>query len=107
MEIFDGIGAAPAARLARRRLRELGVSGVRRGPRPETRANPLGLTQRQVEVLALLAEGLTNTEIAERLFVSPKTVDHHVSAVLTKLDVSSRREAAALAVELGIAGSTS
>ncbi len=102
LDVFDGIGAAPVARLVRRRLRELGVSGVRRGPRPETRANPLGLTQRQVEVLELLAEGLTNTEIADRLFVSPKTVDHHVSAVLMKLDVPSRREAAAMAVELGI-----
>jgi DNA-binding NarL/FixJ family response regulator len=62
----------------------------------------VGLTHRQLEVLQLLAAGLTNAEIAARLFVSPKTVDHHVSAVLMKLEVGSRHDAAAAAVEMGL-----
>jgi DNA-binding NarL/FixJ family response regulator len=78
------------------RLRELGIR-VPSGPREATRANPAGLTARQAEVLALLGEGLTNAEIAERLVVSPRTAEHHVAAVLTKLGASSRREAARLA----------
>jgi DNA-binding CsgD family transcriptional regulator len=104
LEILDGLGAAPAARLTRRRLKELGVHAVPRGPRPQTRSNPWGLTQRQFEVLELLAAGMTNAEIAAELFVSPKTVDHHVSAVLLKLEVKSRHEAAAVAGETGLAG---
>ena len=102
LEVFDELGAAPVAALVRRSLRELGVQGIPRGPRRDTRANPAGLTPRQVDVLKLLAEGLTNAEIAETLFVSPKTVDHHVSAVLAKLAVSSRREAATMARDMGL-----
>ena len=102
LEILEGLGATPAARLVRAKLQALGVRNVPRGPLPSTRANPAGLTGRQLEVVELLIEGLTNAEIAERLFVSPKTVDHHVSAVLTKLEASSRREAARIAVELGL-----
>ena len=86
------------------RLRDRGVRGVPRGPRPRTSENPSGLTAREVEVLALLTEGLRNVEIAERLVVAPKTVDHHVSAVLRKLRVRTRAEAAAEAVRLGLAG---
>ena len=80
-------------------MRELGIR-VPQGPREATRANPAGLTARQLEVLALLAEGLTNAEIAERLVVSPRTVEHHVAAVLTKLGATTRREAARRAAEL-------
>jgi DNA-binding CsgD family transcriptional regulator/tetratricopeptide (TPR) repeat protein len=104
IEELRRLGARPAVGILARRLRERGVRGVPRGPRPRTSENPSGLTTREVEVLALLAEGLRNAEIAERLVVAPKTVDHHVSAVLRKLDVRTRGEAAAEAVRLGLAG---
>ncbi|GAA2847744.1 AAA family ATPase [Pseudonocardia halophobica] len=94
LEILDGLGARPAAARVRGALRGLGVRQVRRGARAATRAHPAGLTPRQAEILALVAEGRTNTEIAERLVLSIRTVDHHVSAVLAKLGVGSRREAA-------------
>jgi DNA-binding CsgD family transcriptional regulator len=96
------LGARPAAAQVSRRLRERGARGVQRGPRPSTRANPGGLTDREVEVLTLVSEGLTNAEIAGRLFLSEKTVGHHVSAILRKLDVRTRSEASAEAVRLGI-----
>lgn len=102
LEILDGLQAAPAAAKLRRQLRGMGVHGIPRGPRQETRSHPAGLTPRQVEVLELVAEGLTNADIADRLFVSPKTVDHHVSALLMKLEVSSRQEAAAIAHDRGL-----
>ena len=88
---LDALRAEPAAALARDRLRELGVR-FRSLPKPETRANPAGLTQRQLDVLELVADGLTNAEIAARLNLSVRTVDHHVAAVLDKLGVRSRRE---------------
>jgi len=94
LEILDGLGALPAGAMVRRSLRAMGASAVPRGPRPATRANPGGLTGRQVDVLKLIAAGLTNAEIADRLYISAKTVDHHVSAILNKLGVATRREAA-------------
>jgi DNA-binding CsgD family transcriptional regulator/tetratricopeptide (TPR) repeat protein len=94
LRTLEELGATAAADLVRGRLRRLGVTRLPRRPRPETRANPSGLTDRQLEVLALLAEGLTNAEIADRLVVSVRTVDHHVAAILAKLGVGSRREAA-------------
>jgi DNA-binding CsgD family transcriptional regulator len=102
LTMFDRLGARPAADRLRRQLRERGVRSIPRGPRPTTRALPAGLTARQLEVLRLLANGGTNAEIAEALVISPKTVDHHVSAVLSKLDVRTRREAARAARDLGI-----
>jgi len=96
------LGARPAAAIVTRRLRERGVRSVPRGPRPQTRENPAGLTARELEVLALLADGLRNAQIAQRLVVSEKTVDHHVSAILRKLDVRTRGEASAVAVRLGL-----
>lgn len=99
-EIFDRLGAKPAASLAAARLRELGER-VPRGPRSTTRHHPAGLTAREDEILALIAEGLTNAEIASALFISEKTVEHHVSRVLMKLDAPTRRDAARAAQRLG------
>jgi DNA-binding CsgD family transcriptional regulator len=98
------LGAQPAATIVARRLRERGARGLPRGPRPATRENPANLTARELDVLGLVAQGLRNAEIAERLFLSEKTIDHHVSAILRKLDVRTRGEASAEAVRLGLAG---
>jgi DNA-binding NarL/FixJ family response regulator len=102
---FERLGAQPAITQAVHRLRALGVHdapAVRRGPRATTQANPAGLTQREVEVLALVAAGLRNPEIAERLYLTPKTVSHHLTAVYAKLGVATRIEAARAATQLGI-----
>lgn len=99
---LQALGAAATAAVVARRLRERGVRGLTRGPRQSTRENPAGLTKRQCEVLELLAGGLRNAEIAERLFLSERTVDRHVSAVLQKLSVRTRAEAGAKAVRLGL-----
>jgi DNA-binding CsgD family transcriptional regulator/tetratricopeptide (TPR) repeat protein len=97
LTVLDQLGAVPAAQILRKRMRENGVRGVPRGSRTSTRGNPLGLTRREAEILGLLSEGLRNSAIAKRLFVSTKTIDHHVSAILAKLGVSSRAEAVAMA----------
>jgi DNA-binding CsgD family transcriptional regulator len=101
LALLDQLGATAAASACRRRLRRAGVP-VPRGPRAATRSNPGRLTDRQLEVLGLLAEGRTNTEIAARLVVSPRTVDNHVAALLRRLDVRSRRELAEAAARLGL-----
>jgi len=100
--IAHALGARPLARLVARRLQGLGLR-VPRGPRQTTRSNRAGLTGRQLEVLALLREGLTNAEIADRLVVSQRTAEHHVAAVLQKLRASTRRDAVRRASELELA----
>jgi DNA-binding CsgD family transcriptional regulator/tetratricopeptide (TPR) repeat protein len=104
LEELQRLGARPAASIVARRLRERGAQGLPRGPRPGTQQNPANLTSRQVEVLELVAQGLRNADIAARLFLSERTVAHHVSAILRKLEVPSRGEASAAAVRLGLAG---
>ena len=99
---FQRLGGVPATRSVTQRLRSAGVRKIARGPRRSTMNNPGLLTARQVEILKLLADGLTNAEIAARLYITPKTVAHHVSAVLGKLGVRSRRQAAAEAARLGV-----
>jgi DNA-binding CsgD family transcriptional regulator len=100
-ERFDCLGARPAATLTAKRMRSLGVA-VPRGVRRSTRDNPAGLTAREMEVLQLISQGLHNSEIAADLVVSPKTVEHHVSAVLRKLGVNDRRSASRMAGSIGI-----
>ncbi|SDT79400.1 ATP-binding protein [Actinoplanes derwentensis] len=102
VRILDSLDAVPAAARVRARLRELGVTRIPRGPQPATRGNPAGLTGRQTQVLGLLAEGLSNPEIAARLVLSVRTVDAHVAAILAKLSVTSRREAVLRARERGL-----
>ncbi|GGO13157.1 ATP-binding protein [Micromonospora parathelypteridis] len=102
LRILDGLGAVAVARRIRADLRGRGMARVPRGPRPATAAHPTGLTARQREVLALLVDGLSNAEIAARLSLSTRTVDHHVSAVLGKLAVPSRGQAAATARRQGL-----
>jgi ATP/maltotriose-dependent transcriptional regulator MalT len=102
LELFDRLGARPDLERLRQRLRAEGVRHIPRGPRPSTRGNPLGLTAREAEIAALLARALTNARIGARLHISPKTVDHHVSAILGKLGVATREEAGRVAVKLGL-----
>jgi len=103
--IFDDLGARPAARFVRQRLRALGVRSIPVGPRSATRAHPVGLTRREHEVLDLVVAGRTNAEIAARLVIARKTVDHHVSAVLAKLGAADRGAAALQARRLGLVSS--
>ena len=98
-----GLEARPAAAIVARRLRDRGVMSLPRGPRATTRQNQYGLTAREVEVLALLNEGLQNSQIAGRLVVSVKTAEHHVEAILRKLGAKTRADARATATSLGIA----
>ena len=102
LDVLQELGARPRAAMVARRLRERGARVVPRGPRPATRANPAGLTARELDVLALLGEDLRNAEIADRLVISPKTVDHHVSSILTKLAVENRRDAVSAAAAIGL-----
>jgi DNA-binding CsgD family transcriptional regulator/tetratricopeptide (TPR) repeat protein len=103
LAVLDDLGARATAAAARRRMKELGMTSIPRGPRAATRAAPAGLTPREQQVLALLSQGLPDREISRRLFISERTVHHHVSAVLAKVGVSSRTAAAREAARLGIA----
>jgi DNA-binding CsgD family transcriptional regulator len=104
LDELQHLGARPAAAIVARRLRSRGATGLPRGPRPTTEVNPVGLTAREMEVLALVAQGLRNAEIADRLVLAAKTVDHHVSAILRKFDVRTRGQASAEAIRLGLIG---
>jgi len=99
---FQRLGARPAAAAIARRLRELGVRDVPRGPRAQTERHPAHLTRREAEVLTHLGQGESNAAIATRLHLSEKTVHHHVTAILRKLGVSNRRQAAVEATRRGL-----
>ena len=105
LDILDRLGAVPAAARLRREMRAKGARSVPRGPIAETRANAAGLTRRQIDVLELLSAGMTNPEIAERLCISGKTAEHHVSAILARFDAATRREAVAAARKAGLLAS--
>jgi DNA-binding CsgD family transcriptional regulator len=100
--ILESLGATATLAALREHLRAGGMRGVPRGPRTTTAANPAGLTKREMDVLLLLAKGLPNAEIARQLVRSEKTIDHHVSAILSKLAVRTRTEAASTAHRLGL-----
>lgn len=93
LTVFESLGASPASRALRKQFRAHGIKGVPRGARATTQSNQYGLTKREAEVLSLLSRGMRNAAIARALFVSHKTVDHHVSSILGKLGVPSRGEA--------------
>ncbi len=103
LSIFEALGARPAAARLRRELARQGIRTVPRGPRPSTRAHPGGLTRREAEIAELLSRQASNAEIGQSLGISPKTVDHHVSSILAKLDVPSRHHVAQ-ALERSLAG---
>lgn len=98
LEIFERHGARPIIEKLKQKMRAQGAH-IPRGPRPATRENPFGLTAREMEVLSCLAEGLSNNAIAQKLSLSPRTVEHHIASILQKMGVGSRNEAVALALK--------
>ena len=102
LRIFDDLGASAPAQIARKQMRLLGIQSIPTGARSATRTHPLGLTRREREVLDLICRGQSNAEIAAGLYISARTVGHHVSAILAKLDAPTRSVAASQAVRLGL-----
>jgi DNA-binding CsgD family transcriptional regulator/tetratricopeptide (TPR) repeat protein len=101
---FKSLGAFPAARIVREKLRLIGARSLPTGPQATTRAHPFGLTKREHEVLALICAAHTNTDIAKKLFISPKTVEYHVTAILAKMGAPNRIAAARQAIRHGLTG---
>ncbi len=102
LRMLDALGATATVDKLKSLMKEQGMTNIPRGLRESTKSNPFQLTNRQIDVLHLLSEGLQNAEIAERLFISAKTVDHHISAILSKLEVNSRTKAVSKARQLGL-----
>jgi DNA-binding CsgD family transcriptional regulator len=102
LTILESLGATATINLLKQQMRESGIKKIPKGPRKSTKENPAGLTGRQMDVLKLLTKGLSNSEIASNLFISSKTVDHHISAILSKLNLHSRTEAATFAQSNGM-----
>ncbi|HMC86641.1 MAG TPA: LuxR C-terminal-related transcriptional regulator, partial [Chitinophagaceae bacterium] len=100
--IIQKLGANAVYEKLKMQMRASGIKNIPRGIRLSTKTNPAQLTNRELDVLLLLQKGVQNKEIAEVLFISPKTVDHHVSGILFKLDASTRLKAVTEAVRLGI-----
>ncbi|MEV4265836.1 AAA family ATPase [Kribbella sp. NPDC049584] len=99
---FDAVGAVAAATLTRRRMRRLGLRAIPSGAHPSTRSDAAGMTRREREVMTLVAAGQSNATISAQLVISPRTVEHHVAAVLAKLGVGSRTLVAAEARRRGL-----
>src|SRR5262249_5527519 len=93
MTLMRKLGASAVCEKMKREMRNCGIKSIPRGIRKSTQSNPALLTERELGVLQLLKEGMQNKEIAARLFISAKTVDHHISAILFKLDANSRVKA--------------
>jgi DNA-binding CsgD family transcriptional regulator len=102
LDVLDRLGADAVAAKVRRDLRSNGLSIVPARRRSTTLTNPAGLTTRQTDVLRLIGEGLTNAELAERLYLSVKTIEHHISAIFAKLQTTNRRDALRHARDLGV-----
>jgi DNA-binding CsgD family transcriptional regulator len=102
LQVIRKLGASAVYEKLQREMRASGIRNIPRGIRKSTQSNPALLTERELGVLQLLRDGMQNKEIAARLFISAKTVDHHISAILFKLDVSSRLKAVQEAKQLGI-----
>ncbi|MEP6738285.1 MAG: LuxR C-terminal-related transcriptional regulator [Chryseolinea sp.] len=102
LTLLDQLGATATSEMLKGQMRDRGMRNIPRGPRESTRSNPAQLTTRQIEILLLLKNGAQNKQIADKLFISSKTVDHHISAILSKLEVKSRNLAVAEALKLGI-----
>jgi DNA-binding CsgD family transcriptional regulator len=100
--IIQQLGADAIYEKLKMEMRSSGIKKIPRGLRESTKTNPAQLTNRELDVLQLLKKGIQNREIAEALFISPKTVDHHISSILFKLDVNSRSKAVTEAGRLGI-----
>ena len=102
LSVMQHLGASAISEKFKLQMRSTGIKKIPRGLRASTKFNPAQLTNRELEVLQLLKTGIQNKEIAEALFISPKTVDHHISSILFKLDVNSRSRAVTEATRLGI-----
>jgi len=98
LDIFESLGARPIIEKLKRQMTAQGIR-IPRGPRPATRENRFGLTSREMEVLGYLVKGLNNNTLAETLSISTRTVEHHIASILRKMDVGSRSDAAALAIQ--------
>jgi len=96
VEIFDKLGASAASQFIKQKMRKSGIKNIPKGPRQSTKENPSGLTGRQMEILDLVANGLSNSEIGNKLYISNRTVENHISTIFSKLNIHTRTEAAAL-----------
>jgi DNA-binding NarL/FixJ family response regulator len=102
LQLMQQLGATAVCAKMKMELRSTGVRKIPKGIRQSTRNNPAQLTNREMDILQLLKSGSQNKEIAETLYISPKTVDHHISSILFKLEVNSRSKAVMEGVKLGI-----
>lgn len=102
LKMMQELGAVDVSEKLKLMMRSSGIKSIPRGKRKSTLSNSAELTQREIDIVELLKDGLQNKEIADKLYISPKTVDHHISSILFKLDVNSRTKAAPEAIRLGI-----